>query len=329
MATYKQLSDFFNEHEEILTSDETTTVNNFFDAYPDAEHFQSFINDVDVTDRVSGLSGADIERQYVKASKVSLANDIYDASGYLSGVDIERKYVKSKVTSLDDIQGVSRVSGYDVDDHSPIKANITDASPIKRTFTPLQSRAYPTKPTVRKRRKQWGGKANYRTYELNARKSMGYALRSMKRHLPKIDRFSIAKAKERMKRSISHTMFKADITIFETQRSRMELELFDAYQQFAYYLFEQEQEDTSAKKDAWVFAMPSGTLDDFIKDHYAPTIRAFAELPSEMKAFIEKEWNEYGERARVERQDAYGYNLTQEQVDNLQDADLSYMRELM
>lgn len=303
MATYQQLSDFFTKYKSILTSDEINTVNDFFNAYPNAEHFQSFIDDIDATD---------------------------DVFAYLLDVDIERKYVKaSKVSLLDDIYSVMPISGYDVDDHSPIKANITDASPIKRTFAPLQSRAYPTKATVRKRRKQWGGKANYRTYELNARKSMGYALRSMKRHIPKIDRFSIAKAKERMKRSISHTMFKADITIFETQRSRMELELFDAYQQFAYYLFEQEQEDTSAKKDAWVFAMPSGTLDDFIKDHYAPTIRAFAELPSEMKAFIEKEWNEYGERARVERQDAYGYNLTEEQVNNLQDADLSYMRELM
>ncbi|MDT4215350.1 hypothetical protein, partial [Staphylococcus haemolyticus] len=62
---------------------------------------------------------------------------------------------------------------------------------------------------------------------------------------------------------------------------------------------------------------------------YAPTIRAFAELPSEMKAFIAREWNEYGERARKERQNAYGYNLTQQDVDNLQDADLSYMRSLM
>ena len=132
-----------------------------------------------------------------------------------------------------------------------------------------------------------------------------------------------------MKRSISHTMFKAEITTYETQKSRMELELFDAYEQFATQLFELEQENTSAKKDAWDFAMPSGALDDFIKDHYAPTIRAFAELPSEMKAFIAKEWNEYGERARKERQNAYGYNLTQQDVDNLQDADLSYMRSLM
>lgn len=302
MATYQQLSDFFDSYKHLLSSEEQQAFNNFFSMYPsaDAMHDLGFIPTSD------------------------------DVLGYLMDYDIEHLYVyKPIVKYLDDLSSIVGLTIIDEDDHEPIKANITDANPIERTFTPLQSRAYPTKATVRKRRKQWGGKANYRTYELNARKSMGYALRSMKRHIPKIDLISIDKVKERMKRSISHTMFKADITVYETQRTRMELDLFDAYQQFAYYLFELEQEDTSAKKDAWVFAMPSGTLDDFIKDHYAPTIRAFAELPSEMKAFIEKEWNEYGERARVERQGAYGYNLTQEQVNNLQDADLSYMRELM
>lgn len=299
MATYKELSNFFTKNKTLLTHDETTTVDNFFEDYPDADHFNSFIEDVNYTD---------------------------DTKSYTS---VDREYIKlPRILYLDELTNLVPFSGLDVEDHEPIKAKVTDANQ-KREFIPLKTRVYPKKPTVRKRRKHWGGKPTYRTYELNAGKSMGYALRSMKRHLTKIDRISIAKVKERMKRSISHTMFKAEVTTYETQKSRMELELFDAYEQFATQLFELEQENTSAKKDAWDFAMPSGALDDFIKDHYAPTIRAFAELPSEMKAFIAKEWNEYGERARKERQNAYGYNLTQQDVDNLQDADLSYMRSLM
>lgn len=299
MATYKELSNFFTKNKTLLTHDETTTVNNFFESYPDSDHFQSFIEDVDYVD---------------------------DTKSYVS---IDRAYIKLPRLFTDELDDLTPLSGIDESDHEPIKAKVTEANGQKRTFIPLDTRVYPKKPTVRKRRKQWGGKPNYRTYELNAHKSMGYALRSMKRHLTKIDIISIAKVKERMKRSISHTMFKAEVTTYETQKSRMELELFDAYEQFATQLFELEQENTSAKKDAWDFAMPSGALDDFIKDHYAPTIRAFAELPSEMKAFIAREWNEYGERARKERQNAYGYNLTQQDVDNLQDADLSYMRSLM
>lgn len=151
----------------------------------------------------------------------------------------------------------------------------------------------------------------------------------MKRHLPKLELISIKDVQQKMKRSISHVHIKAEVTTFETQKSRMEVDLFDAYDTFARHLFELEQESTDNKKDAWDVTMPSGALDDFIKDHYSPTITAFAELPSDMRDFIAKEWNEYGENSRKGREQAYGYNLTKEQVGNLQDADLSFLREMM
>lgn len=193
----------------------------------------------------------------------------------------------------------------------------------------LGERIYPEKPIVRKRRKQWGGKPTHRTYDLNVAKSKGYAMRSMKRKLPKIEKLSIKDEKERVKRSISHIHLKAELTKIETQQSRLELDLLDAYKEFAYYLFELEQENTDNTKDAWDVAIPAGALDDFIYDTYEPNIKAFANLPSEIKGFIAKDWEMYDVNVIRTRQSAYGYNLSKEQVERLQDADKSYLREHM
>lgn len=194
---------------------------------------------------------------------------------------------------------------------------------------PLDERVYPNKALVRRRRKQWGGTPNYKTFELNPRKSKGYALRSIKRQLPNVDGLSIKRATERMKRSISHIHIKADLTGFETQSSRLEVDLYDTFKHFGYCLFEQIQEDTSNKKDAWDFAMPSGALDDFLADKYAPTISAFADLKADIQAFVASEWNKYSEKATNAREHAHGYHLTREDVANLQDADLSYLKGMM
>ena len=99
---------------------------------------------------------------------------------------------------------------------------------------PLDERVYPNKALVRRRRKQWGGTPNYKTFELNPRKSKGYALRSIKRQLPNVDGLSIKRATERMKRSISHIHIKADLTGFETQSSRLEVDLYDTFKHFGY-----------------------------------------------------------------------------------------------
>ena len=302
MADYRQLLEFYEEYRHYMDSSQRVKFNTFFDMYP---HEYALKRGVD----------------YIRSFEVPLVERVYiDKKPHVSGVDPYERELALEYMLMDDFDDL--IEG--------MKFNITNDENVEtRKVKPLDTRVYPNKPIVRKRRQQWGGKPNFRTVEFNPRKSVGYALRSMKRHLPKIDHLSIKDVQEKMKRSVSHVHIKAEVTTFETQKSRMEVDLFDAYDTFARHLFELEQESTDNKKDAWDVTMPSGALDDFIKDHYSPTITAFAELPSDMRDFIAKEWNEYGENSRKGREQAYGYNLSKEQVGNLQDADLSYLREMM
>lgn len=305
MADYNTIKDFYEDNKAYMTTDEVLAFERFFDKYRSED---DFIAELDSADADSNFMLTKVERDF-SGLKVDLTTE--DMEDYL--LDLE--WLSFQFVDDDFVES--------------IKPSITGSDLIKVDFKPLGERVYPNKPIVRKRRKQWSGKPTYRTVELNVKKSKGYAFRSMKRKLPKLDRLSIKETKERMKRSISHIHLKTELTTFETQKSRMELDLLDAYKEFAYYLFELEQEDTASKKDAWDVAIPSGALDDFILDTYQPNIKAFANLHSEIKGFIAKEWNEYGERSLKARQQAYGYNLSKEQVDSLQDADKSYMRAMM
>lgn len=193
----------------------------------------------------------------------------------------------------------------------------------------LGERIYPEKPIVRKRRKQWGGKPTHRTYDLNVAKSKGYAMRSMKRKLPKLEKISVEETKEHVKRSISHVQIKADLTTFETLNSRFELVSMDAYKEFAYYLLELERENTSINKNDWYSAIPSGVFEDLIYETYQPTIRAFAELHGKIKEFLAIDWELCEISATRTRKPAYNYKLSDEQVGSLKDADQSFLRELM
>ena len=194
----------------------------------------------------------------------------------------------------------------------------------------LGERIYPEKPIVRKRRKQLGGKPTHRTYDLNVAKSKGYAMRSMKRKLPKIEKLSIKDEKERVKRSISHIHLKAELTKFETQQSRLEIDLQDTYKEFAYYLLKLEQEkDGSTNKDGWDTGIPAGVFGDFIYDTYEPRLIAFARLESKIKAFLAIDWEMCEVNVTRTRKPAYNYNLSKEQVGKLTDADKPYLRELM
>lgn len=302
MVNYSLISEFYEENKDYMDSDQRTKFKTFFNRY---SHENALKSGVD----------------YIRSFEVPLVERVYiDKKPTVHGVDSYGQELALEYSLVDDFDEL--IEG--------MKFNISNDENVEtRKSKPLDTRVYPNKPIVRKRRKQWGGKPNFRTVEFNPRKSVGYALRSMKRHLPKIDHLSIKDVQEKMKRSVSHVHIKAEVTTFETQKSRMEVDLFDAYDTFARHLFELEQEGTDNKKDAWDVTMPSGALDDFIKDHYSPTITAFAELPSDMRDFIAKEWNEYGENSRKGREQAYGYNLTKEQVGNLQDADLSFLREMM
>lgn len=305
MADYKVIKDFYDDNKSYMTSDEIKTFEDFFAKYKSED---DFIYALDNADADTDFTLPSVERDFSGLKADLTVEDIDDYTSNLG-------WLLTEFTS-DDLVEVA-------------KPSITPTGSTKVDLKPLDEHVYPNKPIVRKRRKQWGGKPTFRTVELNAGKSKGYALRSMKRKLPKLDHLSIKETKERMKRSISHIHLKTELTTFETQQSRMELDLLDAYKEFAYYLFELEQENTAAKKDAWDVAIPAGALDDFIHDTYEPKIMAFANLPSEIKGFIDKEWNEYGERSLKARQQAYGYNLSKEQVDNLQDADKSYMKAMM
>lgn len=306
MADYKVIKQFFDDKKHEMTSEQIETFENFFDEYESEDDF------LDSLARASADVDADITLPEVE----------HDYSGLKAKLTVEdmEDYTSNLRWLLTEF----------VDDDlvESIKPNITPTTLNKVDLKPLDERVYPNKPIVRKRRKQWGGKPTYRTVDLNVRKSKGYAMRSMKRKLPKLDHLSIKESKERMKRSISHVQIKAELTTFETQQSRLELDLMTVYRDFAHYLFELEQENTDAKKDAWDVSMPSGVLEDFIHDTYEPKLITFARLESEIKAFIAKEWSEYGERSLKARQSAYGYNLSKEQVEKLQDADKSYLREM-
>lgn len=301
---YKIIKDFYQEHKSDLTTSECT----MFEDY-----LKLFDEDSDNDD--DGLP-------YVSPTK--LPRFTYPEP--LDYSDMKPKVTKdnSKPGDISDLSLDAVVIDIDVYPHT----KITEAKPTNKKLTHIDIRLYPKKPTVRKRRKQWGGVKTYRTYELNAGKSMGYAMRSMKRHLPHIAPYSIKRATERMKRSIAHLYFKVEIEPIETQQKRMTLDLFDAYEQFAHYLFEQEQEDTSAKTDAWDTYIPSNALDDFIRDNYQPTMIAFSELPSLIRKFIAEEWTKYGIEAHEARQETYGYNLSQSQVKELQSSDKSFLKEM-
>lgn len=305
MADYQEIKDFFDDYKDRLTSEEIKTFEDFFGKYKSED---DFINALDDADADTDFTLPEVERDYSGLKTDLTVEDIDDYTNNLGWLLTE--FTDDTLVEI-------------------IKPSITPTGLNKANLKPLDERVYPNKPIVRKRRKQWGGKPTYRTVELNVAKSKGYALRSMKRKLPKLDHLSIKETKERMKRSISHVQIKADLTTFETLNSRFELDLMTVYKEFAHYLFELEQEDTAAKKDAWNVAMPSGVFEDFINDTYEPKLIAFANLHSEIKAFIAKEWNEYGERSLKARQQAYGYHLSKDDVDKLKDADQSYLREMM
>lgn len=295
---YQNVLDFYNEHKDKLTTDELKMIEKYLNNYSDGLAKITPANYPRVT-YPEALEHSDMKVQVTEDT--TGAGDIYDLSP--SATFIDHEYPTTRVT----------------------EAEATSNKKLK----PLDNRVYPKKPIVRKRRKQWGGVKTYRTYELNVGKSKGYALRSMKRHLPHIAPYSIKRATERMKRSIAHLYFKVEITPIETRERRMTLDLFDAYEQYAHYLFEIEQEDTSAKTDAWDTYIPSNALDEFIRDHYRPTVTAFAQLQSEIKKFIAEEWSKYGIEAHEARQETYGYNLSQSQVSALQSSDKSFLKEML
>lgn len=204
---------------------------------------------------------------------------------------------------------------------------MTEQSKQKNTKSiEFAEKVYLPFPHMRKRRKQWGGKPTYRTYELNVKVSYGYAKRSMLRHFPVLTTYDWKKTKEKTRRSLSHTyLWKfAEMTPFETLNTRFEDDLFSAYKELGYKIMQDEMY-TDGMRDAWQTYMSEGTFEQFLQDNYAPTITAFSELTGAVKDFIADEWDKYSKEARSGREERYGMQLSNEQIDNLQDADLSYL----
>lgn len=303
---YKTINDFYNDHKSKLTSDEIHLFEKYLNKFD-----ENTSNDDDGLPGIDFITLGDYQITFPEAQ---------DPSDF----KVEVTKDDSEPVSIGDLS----LDAIAYDEVYPT-LNITKATETKPKIKPIDTRVYPDKSIVRKRRKQWGGVKTYRTYELNVGKSRGYALRSVKRLFPHVVPYSIKRATERMKRSISHLYFKVKIGPIETAEYRMTLDLFDAYEQYAHYLFSMEQEDTSAKTDAWDTYIPSNALDDFIRDTYSPTITAFAELHMKIRKFIAEEWAKYGIEAYEARQEAYGYNLTREQVSRLPSSDKSFLKEMM
>lgn len=185
-------------------------------------------------------------------------------------------------------------------------------------------------PHIRKRRKQWAGKPTYRTAteDINVNRLKGYSMRSMMRHYPKIEPFDHRKKLSTLARSISHIQLwkSAKVTPFETVNSRFEVDLYDAHVQLCNFLFEQLQEDTTNRKDAWDMYLPSGLLEEFIEQNYIPTAKGFGALEDKMKKFISSSWDTYENEARELRESRYGMDLTPEDVEQLKNADTSIFK---
>lgn len=181
-------------------------------------------------------------------------------------------------------------------------------------------------PLVRQMRKQWGGVPRVQTHvaDFDARRALGYAKRSLGYKAPSITLLTVKQDLERLKRSLAHTRIKAEVSLIETVNLNLEQALFYAYSDFAKQLLANEHR-TAAMVDAWDEYIPDNMIDAFITETYEPTIRAFSKLEDSIKDFIAEAWDRYGKAARVARQGRYDMNLTAEQINDLQDADKSYL----
>lgn len=181
-------------------------------------------------------------------------------------------------------------------------------------------------PHVSKRRKTWKGKPNYRTKELDIPKSKGYAKRSLYVKAPTIDKYNFKKKKERLKRSLGHiTLFSGlKLSKIDTVEDNFKDSLFDSYVQYGKHII-QEEMYTDSMMDSWETYMSETLFLDFLKDNFQPNIIAFSELKTAVKEFIGNEWDKYSKEAMKYREERYGMLLSNDDIDNLQSADLSYL----
>lgn len=320
MSLFDDIESFLNnDYIKSLPNNAKASIGDDFDL-GDLRRFFEIISDEVASDRLSNvdvpkneirteIDNLQIQMRHILNHRVDIESD----GSYL--IDFANDMLFEIDDNLDAITENHKLSSVDNDD-SRLKSYISNIE-----------YALPEFPHMRKRRKQWGGKPTYRqdVQDINFKRIKGYSMRSMMYRMPKVSNLPFKELKSKMNRSISHVQLwnTIQMTGIETLKKRYELDLYSVHVEFCHLLFELEQEDTNARKDAWDTYLPSGLLDDFIADNYEPTLKNFSSLPSKVKSFIASAWDNYNAEARYERQDRYNMNLTSKQVSDLPNADTS------
>lgn len=309
MGTYQELSDFYNEHKDDMTSEQEKKFKSFLDSYyDDADLIDAFGKDDTLI--------LDYEEEPLKAPEID-------------NVDYQhmKQHVRKKVQTREEnpLYHYAKELDGEIDNIAKDMLNTVKLNTATQDLDTLPKieEVYPDKPIVRKRRKQWGGVPTYRN-DFDPMKAFGYILRSY-RKLMKIPYFTEQDVVSSMRRSISHIYFKEKVTPIRTQEMDLEEALYDAYFEYVHALFTDLQEDTEARKRAWEEYIDADVVSEVIKDTFAPTLDAFLSAEEELKEAIGDKWEHYRKESFTLRAQSQGLELTKEQVDKLQDADKSYL----
>lgn len=309
MGLYKELNDFYNDHQSDMTSDQVKTFKAFLKNYYDEQDFMdTFGNDdsLEYDDNASLTTPEIVDVDYQQM----------------------KQHVRQKVQTREENPLYHYAKDLDGEINNIAKDMLNtiriDTASQHLDTLPKVEKVYFDKPTVRKRRKQWGGVPTYRK-DFDSMKAFGYILRSY-RKLMKLSYFTEQDVVSSMRRSISHIYFKEKVTPVRTQEMDLEEALYDAYFEYVHALFTELQEDTEARKIAWEEYIDYDVVSELIKDSFAPTTEAFMDAEHELKEKIANQWNEYRKESFEARAEGQNKKLTKEQVDKLPNADKSYMK---
>ena len=310
MGLYKELNDFYNDHQSDMTSEQVKTFKAFLDYYEnDQDLVDSFGND--------DVLVFDYVEEPLKTPEID-------------DVDYQqmKQHVRQKVQTREEnpLYHYAKEIDGEIDHIAKDMLNTININTMTQDLTglPQIDEVYPDKPIVRKRRKQWGGVPTYRN-DFDPMKAFAYILRSY-RKLMKVSYFTEQDVVSSMRRSISHIYFKEKVTPIRTQEMDLEEALYDAYFDYVHALFTDLQEDTEARKRAWEEYIDADVVTEVIKDKFAPTLDAFMNAEADLKEAIGDKWEDYKEQSFTTRAESQGYKLDEQQVENLQDADDSYMK---
>lgn len=309
MGTYQEISDFYNEHKDDMTSEQEKKFKAFLDSYyDDADLIDAFGKDDTLI--------LDYEEEPLKSPEID-------------NVDYQhmKQHVRKKVQTREEnpLYHYAKELDGEIDNIAKDMLNTVKLNTATQDLDTLPKieEVYPDKPIVRKRRKQWGGVPTYRN-DFDPMKAFGYILRSY-RKLMKIPYFTEQDVVSSMRRSISHIYFKEKVTPIRTQEMDLEEALYDAYFEYVHALFTDLQEDTEARKRAWEEYIDADVVSEVIKDTFAPTLDAFLNAEEELKEAIGDKWEHYRKESFTLRAESQGLKLTKEEVDKLQNADKSYL----